>query len=471
MFFPRSLRWRLQLWYGALLIAVLSGFGFTAYHLERARQFRSIDEGLQERLSMLVVALRTAPRPPPSGTTRPTGPAPISELRLTPEQAALFAEGTGYYFAVWMRGKNPIQRSAHAPAELPQPQTRNPAVRMRGDLRESFLFAAPVDCVLVGRSIATEQAELRNFAALLAGVGGVVLAAGLVGGGWLVTRAIRPIDQISATAAKIAAGDLSQRIGTADTDSELGRLASVLNSTFARLDAAFTQQARFTADAAHELRTPVSVILTHSQNGLASECSNEEHREAFEAGQRAAQRMRRLIDSLLELARLDAGQETLRRDECDLAKITAENIALLQPLADARQVTIHADLAPTTCPGDAERLAQVITNLLSNAIEYNHAGGEVRIATTHVEGTATLVVTNTGPGIPTEDMPHVFERFHRADKARSPGHSGLGLAIAQAIVQAHGGSIEAASEPERRTTFTVRLLGADRPRRRSGAVE
>ena len=468
MFFPRSLRWRLQLWYGALLVAVLSGFGFTAYHLERARQFRRIDEGMQERLSTLVVALRTATRPAsagdrrnpqaPPGTARPSGPAPVSELRLTAEQSALFADGAGYYFAVWMRGKDPIQRSAHAPADLPQPQTRNPAVRMRGDLRESFLFAAPVDCVLVGRSIATEQAELRTLAALLAGVGGVVLAAGLIGGGLLVTRAIQPIDQISAAAAKIAAGDLTQRISTADTDSELGRLASVLNSTFARLDAAFTQQARFTADAAHELRTPVSVVLTHAQNGLASDCLNEEHREAFEASQRAAQRMRRLIDSLLELARLDAGQEPLRRAACDLSKITADCVTHIRPLADSRRIEIHAELSPASCMGDGERLAQVVTNLLSNAIDYNHKGGEVWIATARNADAATLTVTNTGPGIPAEDLPHIFERFHRADKARSAGHSGLGLAITQAIVQAHGGSIEVAGDPDKTTTFTVKMI-------------
>jgi signal transduction histidine kinase len=275
--------------------------------------------------------------------------------------------------------------------------------------------------------------------------------------GWSPARPAHRANQY--TAAKVAAGDLSQRISTADTDSELGRLASVLNSTFARLDAAFTQQARFTADAAHELRTPLSVMLTHTQNGLASECPNEEHREAFEASQRAAQRMRRLLDSLLELARLDAGQEPLRHAECDLAKIAADCIALIRPLGDARRIKIHPELSPAACRGDAERLAQVITNLLSNAIEYNHDGGEIRIAARRANGTATLVVSNTGPGIPAEDLPHIFERFRRADAARSGGHVGLGLAIAKAIVDAHGGSIEAASEPIRGATFRVGIPG------------
>ena len=281
----------------------------------------------------------------------------------------------------------------------------------------------------------------------------------LAGGAWLVTRALRPIRDISATAGKIATGDLTQRINTADTESELGQLAGVLNSTFARLDAAFAQQARFTADAAHELRTPVTVMLTHVQNGLASECPNEEHREAFEASQRAAQRMRRLIESLLELARLDAGQEPLRRDECDLALIAAAGIELIRPLAAAHSINIYADLPAAVCHGDADRLAQVVTNLLTNAIDYNHDGGEVRVTTGCDHGIATLTVGNSGPGISAEDLPHIFERFHRADKARSgtAGHSGLGLAIAQAIVQAHGGSIAAQSEPGGETIFTARL--------------
>ena len=452
MRFPRSIRWRLQLWYGALLVAVLCGFGFTAYHLESARQFRWIDEGLQQRLAVLLDVLRSAPNRGPSQK-------PTIDVPLNPAQAALFAEGTGYYYVIWRSGKAPAAVSADAPPDVPRPVGTNTVARMRDNRRELFLFAAPVDCVLVGRSIAAEQAEMRKLAAALAAVGGVVLAAGLFGGLWLITHAIRPVEEISATAAKIAAGDLSQRIHTADPDTELGRLAGVLNATFARLDAAFTQQARFTEDAAHELRTPVAVILTHTQNGLASDDLNEEHREAFAASQRAAQRMRCLIESLLELARLDAGQEPLRRAACDLARITAECLALIGPLAGARRIRIESELPATACSGDAERLAQVVTNLLSNAIEYNHDGGQVRLTTRRIPGTVILTVTNTGPGIGEADLPHIFERFTRADKARTgtAGHSGLGLAITQAIVQAHGGSINAASQPGTLTTFTVRL--------------
>ncbi len=181
-------------------------------------------------------------------------------------------------------------------------------------MREFIRFTKADRCFIVGRDIHLELAELRRLAWYLAATGSGVLTLGLAGGWWLSSRAIRPIESISAIAEKIATGDLSQRIDAGGFAEELRRLAGVLNSAFARLDAAFTQQARFTADAAHELRTPVSVMLMHTQNGLASEHLTGEQREAFEASQRAAQRMRRLIESLLELTRFDAGQETLKRE-------------------------------------------------------------------------------------------------------------------------------------------------------------
>src|SRR5437667_11836 len=179
--------------------------------------------------------------------------------------------------------------------------------RMRGTLREMFHFTPPGECVLAGRDISRELSDSRRFAGLLLGAGGAVLVLGLVGGWWLSARAIRPIKEISATASRISGGDLSQRIPADDTDNELGQLAGVLNSTFARLEATFAQQARFTSDAAHELRTPVSVILTQTQTALSRPRAEPEYREALAACQRAAQRMRKLTASLLELARLDAG--------------------------------------------------------------------------------------------------------------------------------------------------------------------
>jgi len=313
----------------------------------------------------------------------------------------------------------------------------------------------------VGRDIGRELADLRQFAGLLSGAGGAVLALGLAGGWWLSTRAIRPIKEISAAAAKISGGDLSQRIPAADTDNELGQLASVLNSTFARLEANFAQQARFTSDAAHELRTPVSVMLTQTQSALTRERPAPEYRETLEACQRAAQRMRRLIESLLELARLDAGQNPSRSAPVELAQLTNDCIELIRPLAAERRITIDADLPATVCTGDTDHLALVITNLLTNAIQYNHDGGEIRISVQQTKGAAVLTVADTGQGISTENLPHIFERFWRADKSRTraDGRTGLGLAIAKSIMDAHGGSIAVASELGKGSVFTLRLPG------------
>jgi heavy metal sensor kinase len=391
----------------------------------------------------------------------------------------------GFYY-ILLRGGQEFARSTNAPAEAPavprlivnssgprqlngMPNMRvdsrgpQPLLTTRGDLREVSVFAdrpywrGPGEEILVGRSIAPELSELHFAALRLAAIGGSILLLGLAGGWWIAGRAIRPIKDISATAVKISAGDLSQRISTSDAESELGQLAAVLNSTFARLDAAFEQQHQFTSDAAHELRTPVSVMLTQTQGSLNRERSATEYRETVEACQRAAQRMRRLIESLLELARFDAGQEQLKRLKFDFSKTVNDCVLLVKPLADERSVKIHCDLAATECVGDSERLAQVVTNLLTNAIQYNNPGGEVNVKLEARDGVALLVVSDAGQGISPEDLPRVFERFYRADKSRSTSGNGLGLAISKAIVEAHGGTIEVASDPRAGTTFSVRL--------------
>jgi heavy metal sensor kinase len=314
--------------------------------------------------------------------------------------------------------------------------------------------------MVAGCNISNELAEMRRLTWLLCGAGGGVLALGLLGGWWLATRAIRPVQLISAAASRISAGDLSQRIPAAGAESELGQLAAVLNSTFTRLEAAFAQQRQFTSDAAHELRTPVSVMLTQTQSALNRERSAAEYRQTVEACQRAAQRMRRLIESLLALARLDAGQEEMKRLPFDLARTARDCAELIRPLAEEKGIQLQLELAPLRCLGDSDRMAQVVTNLLTNAIEHNKPGGEVRLSAKTNNGSALLTVTDTGQGISAEDLPHVFERFYRAEKSRSAGHAGLGLAISKAIVAIHGGKIEASSPLGGGATFTVRLPAA-----------
>lgn len=444
-----SIRWRLQVWYALLIGALVLGFALTAYRFERNLRLEQIDAELRR----LAFDLNAVNRPPPARPRPPRPPVRVEDV-YTPELAE-----RGFYYALWTRNRAPFTASENAPADLARPADGPPAVRWVGTRREAYVIPNPGDVALVGRDLADDVAQLHRYAWELAGAAAVAWLGTLLIGAWLVGRALRPVHDIGAAAQKIATGDLSQRIDTTDTHSELGQLAAVLNSTFARLEAAFAQQARFTADAAHELRTPVAVMLTQVQNGLASDALAPEQREAFEACERAANRMRRLIESLLALARLDAGAERIEAKRMDLAEAAREGVALIQSLAATRQITVLAELEAAPCRADATRIAQVITNLLANAIHHNREGGEVRVQTHAAKDAAVLIVTDNGPGIASEHLPRIFERFYRVDKARTStaGRTGLGLSISKAIVDAHGGTIEVASEEGKGATFVVRL--------------
>src|SRR5208283_3289888 len=266
----KSIKWRLQIWYGLILVVVLAGFGFTAYLLEWGRQVRRI------------------------------------EFQLPPQAAGVFDSNTpnnpnNFYFIIQLRDGREIARSTNVPDRVSEdkrfslwhtkqaPTPGAAAGIVYGNLWEKFQLLPSGEAILLGCSFASELKELHRTALKLAGVGGIILFFGLAGGWWIVSRSLRPVIEISAAAVKISAGDLSQRINIAEAESELGQLAAVLNSTFARLEAAFAQQQQFTSDAAHELRTPVSVMLTQTQTALTRERSAPEYRETVEACQRAAQ--------------------------------------------------------------------------------------------------------------------------------------------------------------------------------------
>ncbi|MDR3456343.1 MAG: ATP-binding protein [Verrucomicrobiae bacterium] len=498
----KSIKWRLQLWYGLILVVVLAGFGFTSYQLERNRQFRRIDDELHRRVGVLGNAMH---RPPPRGADggglpfdRPPrgqfpddGPPgqnfrPRTEFHLPPEDAHFFGtnDPNGFYFKIRVGGgikpgvqnETAIAHSDNYPErqsglaydyyfeqvnhveKLRGKEVMQPVVMNLAEQRVVLNTLPSGEIIEVGCSIAPELHELNVAATKLTAVGVAILILGLAGGWWFVSRALRPIQAISTTAVKIAAGDLSQRINSAEAESELGQLAAVLNSTFARLETAFAQQKQFASDAAHELRTPVSVILTQTQMALGRERDAAGYKQTVEACQRAAQRMRKLIESLLELARFDAGQEILKRHPFDLASTVKDSVELVQALAEERRVKLVSELLPLSVIGDSERIAQVITNLLTNAIQYNQPDGEVRVKLEAQGNLAVFTVADTGKGIAPEDLPRVFERFYRADKSRTgAGNSGLGLSICKAIVEAHGGTIEMASVSSAGTTCTVRL--------------
>ena len=473
----KSIKWRLQAWHGFLLLCLVSGLMFGFYAFERRVQLQAVDNELREKLTPLLPKL-APPGPRGEGDPRrrpppPDGLPPFGRPEDLPQRERSFGPTTletpGFYYVAWSSQRGRFSSSTDAPKDIPLPELNvreGSMLRTRGEFRE-LIHAVPTGTrVLVGTSLTTTLAELNKLASTLAVIGFGIVVLGSAVGWWLAVRALRPINEISNAAVMIAAGDLGKRINTSETESELGQLATVLNSTFARLETAFAQQQQFTSDAAHELRTPVSVIVTQTQSTLTRERTPEEYRETLEACQRAAQRMRRLIESLLELARFDTGQETLRRAPFDLANTVRDCVELIRPLAKLREIVIHCELSPCEMLGDSERLGQVVTNLLSNAVNHNKDGGEIRILTRWENNTALLTVSDNGPGITTEHLPRIFERFYRADTARtsSQGRSGLGLAISKAIIEAHGGSIDVQSQVGNGSTFTVRLPFATKPR-------
>jgi heavy metal sensor kinase len=458
--FPESLRWRIQLWHGFLLAAVLTGFASAAYRYQSVSDLRRVDGELRQRVRVLADALAPARRPsgPPPGGGR--------DFHLTPERAAMFGptDALGFYYVVWRRDGSKWARSENVPDGIERPARPGMEAAIQGErtsglLREAFTFTPPGECLLVGRTTAPEQAALREYGRWLAAFSGGVLVLSLAIGWLIATRAIRPVGVITATARRIAQGELGERIPVRETKSELGGLSAVLNETFAQLEDSFTRQSRFTADAAHELRTPVSIILAQAQRALTRERDAATYQQTLEACVNAARRLSQLTESLLELATHDAGALSLKSAPCDLAGIAGETAALIRPIADDRRIALTCEFTPAPCRADAGRIAQVILNLLNNAIDHTPADGRVTLRTGIESAHAIFAITDTGPGIAAEHLPRIFDRFYRTDDSRDrrTGGTGLGLAICKAIADAHAGSLEVRSSLGKGSTFTLRI--------------
>jgi len=369
---------------------------------------------------------------------------------------------SSWHFRVWAPNGRLVFSGPEGPAPLEQPPVaRDGSMRLRQseDCLEVWQYTAQNECILAGKNIAEENKALRSLAAWILAAGGAILALGAGVGWWLTARALKPVEDISAAAARIADGRLSERIQSPDPENEIGRLAGVLNVTFQRLEEAFARQREFTANASHELRTPLAVIMSEAQTTLARARTPEEYREAIQVCLDAARQMSSLTAALLELARYEAGQEPRRDCRFNLAQKTRDVVDMLEPLALERRIAIELDLAEIEITGDPDRLGQVIVNLLSNAIAYNKDQGRIQISLRWSGDAALMEIADTGSGIPPEALPRVFERFYRVDKARarSQGHSGLGLAIVKEIVQAHGGAVTMTSVPGEGSVCAVRL--------------
>jgi heavy metal sensor kinase len=306
------------------------------------------------------------------------------------------------------------------------------------------------------------QAGLREAAWVLLPMFPLMLLLAAAGGYWLARRALAPVDEITRTARSLSADNLSARLRVPRTRDELERLSITLNEMLERLEAAFRRISRFTADASHELRTPLAVMRTTAEVALRAPEDQGEPRTALEHILAEVERTSHLTENLLLLAKADSGTGPLQRQRVDLAAAVGEACIQAGTLARVKGLTLATTLPEDErmwVAGDPHALRRVFLILLDNAVKYTPAGGHIDVTLREHDGTAIGAVGDSGIGIAPHDLPHVFDRFYRADRARSRelGGAGLGLAIARWIAESHGGAIAVASELERGSRFEVRL--------------
>jgi signal transduction histidine kinase len=438
----KSLRARLLLWYSLILIVVIIGYAGSVTYLYQESLLQQIDADLDEEAATLV-----------SGVTLDIDGT--FDLNLPPAYRASIPDAlaAGRYYAIWNSDGQLVDQSE--PMATPSaPPPSGTATRLN---RRELTVEAPGGArIMAGQRLDTLNAAVRDLALTITGVGVLVLGLSLLGGFVLVGRALAPVARISDTAGAMIGGDLDARIPVKGTASELEQVARALNEAFDRMRLAADHQRQFTADASHELRTPLATLRAEFDWALSRPRQASEYKASIEKGRKAVERMTDLADRLLALARPGSGKD-LERTPLDLGSIVDAAIDLLSPLAAAHQVTIEADTGPARVTGVRSLLIDALCNLLKNGIEYNRAGGYVAIRVWTERGWAYASVRDNGVGIEAADLPRVFERFYRADRSRTRGGAGLGLAIVRSIVEDHGGTVTCTSEAGVGTEFVVRL--------------
>lgn len=314
--------------------------------------------------------------------------------------------------------------------------------------------------ILVRASISMEDAE--NITDLLSGAILFIIPAlfliSLAGGFALSRRAMQPVKRITETAQNIAGGaDLKKRIPVSNPSDEMGELSSVVNDMLSRLERAFEREKRFTGDVSHELRTPVAAVLSLSEAALVEGASDREKADAIEKIRQKSLEMSRMIKNLLLLARMDAGKADLQMEESDLMDIAGAVFSEAMDRYKKKDISVAANFDSAGCECDPMLIAQLIMNLTENAFRYTHDGGKIEITTGKAKEGAFFVIENRGIGLIKGEDKVIFDRFYRANRARSDGGNGLGLSIAKAISDAHGATLTCESEENEFVRFTLIL--------------
>ena len=316
-----------------------------------------------------------------------------------------------------------------------------------------------VGVLVLSQSLRTIDRALDTLVWVLLVSGAAMLLATMVGINFIVRRALRPVSQISTTAEQIVrAEDLSRRVPISNPHDELGRLGTIINDLLARLEVLFNTQRRLTADVSHELRTPLAAMRGNIEVLRRGAVHNPELlSESLSDIEREVSRLTRLVNDLLLLAQSEAGVQ-IRREPVEVDTLLLEVFREIRPLAEHVKLQIGGEDQATVI-GDRDRLKQALLNLTYNAVQHTPPGGVVTLDLECIGREASVSVCDTGEGIAAEDLPHIFERFFRADRARvrKSGGAGIGLAIVRWIVEAHQGSVEVRSEQGQGSTFTIWL--------------
>ena len=462
---PRSIRFRLTLWHAGLLTAVyvLIG-GLTFLALRHYLEANLLDNQARRARQIADTLLANADK-----TGEPAVASQVETL-YAPEANERFIrimrnDGTVLY------ASGPQKDGSFDPTQLAPPSLNRSgefarAEKLPGD--KTLLIGVLTYRIANGRSYIVEVgAPTNRIEAMLAQVL-LLLALGLpvvwivgVGGGYvLVQRALAPVDQIARTSEQITQHNLSERLPVAGTGDELERLSLSLNRMIGRLEDAIQNSKRFVADASHELRTPLTVLRGELEQLAADKRFDADTRENLGSMLEEVERLAKIVEGLVALSRLDAGEaqaEWVTFDLAELATTTAEQMNLL---AEDKRISVSCEAKPAVLvKGDRARLKQVVVNLLDNAIKYTADGGAIHLRVRRQNGHALLEVEDNGMGIAADALPHVFDRFFRVDKARSRdlGGAGLGLAIVKSICTAHGGEVQVASAPGKGSLFRVTL--------------
>jgi two-component system OmpR family sensor kinase len=450
---PLPIRARLTLVSAVLMAVVLAGAGIFVYLRLEADLLDAVDAGLRSRAETIL------------------GSQGSSAL----EQGAGLVEADDAFAQVLGPGGEVIQSSRGLRggplltqgevAGLAAPAFIERVVSTVEEPLSARLLAVPAPgdtVVVVGASLDDQREALARLAILLA-LGGplvLILAAGV---GWVVAGAgLRPVDRMRAEAAAISASEPGRRLPPSGTGDELARLGETLNGMLDRLEQALERERRFVDEASHELRTPLANLRTELDLALRRARSRDELEGALRSAAEETDRLARLAEDLLVLARADRGRVPVRRESTNVAQLVAGTVDAFGARAAEEGVSVETRVPEgIRASVDPVRIRQALGNLLDNALRHTPPGGRVTVEVARADGALSFEVRDTGEGFPAEFLPGAFEPFARPDPSRSrrDGGAGLGLAIVQAVAQAHGGSAEVSNGPEGGASVTVRIPG------------